>query len=158
MSFVGFDYFSAIIVAEIAKSPFMQGGQVFDYAATQFPNYPAVVVTADNLQSSFGDTKINVYNFNFSIFCFISRLNNEEQSEITMRALVDDIMQRLNNNQNINGTNNTFGKPITAVFGYGSFPEPDMRIATLKLNIEVGQDNTLGGGILYTANNKPLLT
>lgn len=161
MSYLGFDYFSAVIVAEIKNSPIMEHGQVYDYAATQFDAYPAVVVTSSNLHGEFADNQRNTYHFSYSILCFMSRGSSpasQQQAEITMRWLVDDITTRLNNNPNINGTQSTFGKPISVQWGYAKAPEPDMRVATLNLEIEVAQTNPVGGGVLYTNNNQPLLT
>ena len=137
MSYLGFDYFSNLIVTEIKKSTLV--GDVVDYAATQFNNYPAVVVTSADLNGVFADTSRNTDQFIFTILCLMNRLNMESEAESTMRQLVDDIITRLNNNTTINTTGNTFGLPISVKWGYATAPDPDMRVASLTLSIKVGQ-------------------
>lgn len=139
MSYQGFDFYSAEIVSEIGKSPYMVSGSVYDYAATSFSSYPAAVVTATDLNGTFADTSRNEDIFGFSILVFMNRLNQEELAEQTMRKLIDDIVQRLNNNATINGNANTFGKPISIRWGYAKTPDPDMRSAQITYQIVVGQ-------------------
>lgn len=137
MSYQGFDFYSAEIVSEIKKSAYV--GDVFDYAETALSNYPAVIVTSSDLSGQFADTSRNKDTFSFNILVLADRLNRAKDVESTMRVLVDDIVTRLNNNTTINGNSNTFGKPVSIKWGYGSAPEPDMRIAQIDYQIVVGQ-------------------
>lgn len=137
MNYQGFDFYSGEIKTEIEKSTYV--GTVYDYAATQFDSYPAVVITSSDLSGKFADTFRNEDSFKFSILCLMNRLNMESQAESTMRLLVDDIVQRLNNNSTINGNSNTFGRPINIKWGYASAPDPDMRVASIEYEIVVGQ-------------------
>lgn len=139
MSYQGFDFYSGEIVNEIKNSPYMVSGSVYDYAATQFSSYPAAIVTASDLKGQFVDTSRNEDHFVFTILLFMNRLNQEEAAEQTMRKLVDDIIQRLNNNATINGNQNTFGKPLNIRWGYAKSPDPDMRAANITYEIVVGQ-------------------
>lgn len=137
MSYLGFSYFSGEIVSEIQKSSLV--GSVYDYAATQLADYPAVVVTSSNLTGRFADTSRNSDVFTFNILCLAARLSNEEAIETVMKALVDDIIGRLNDNQVVNNNQNTFGHPLSIQWGYGTSPDPDMRIASITYEIEVAQ-------------------
>lgn len=137
MSYQGFDFYSAEIVSEIKKSSY--AGDVVDYAATQFDNYPATVVTSSDLMGAFADTSRNKDTFSFNILILMNRLNMEQQAEQTMRSFVDDIITRLSNNTTINGNSNTFGKALNIKWGYATAPEPDMRVAAITYQIVVGQ-------------------
>jgi len=137
MSYQGFDFYSGEIVSEIENSTLV--GSVYDYAATQFESYPAVVVTSTDLAGEFADTSRNKDSFSFNILCLADRLNKEAEVESTMRKLVDDIVTRLNNNSTINANANTYGKPVNIKWGYATAPDPDMRVAAITYQIEVGQ-------------------
>lgn len=139
MSYQGFDFYSGIIVSEIQASPNLGGGVVLDYAATQFPSYPAVVVTPTNLAGEFADNTRNKDSFKFNVYVTASRLDREQIIEQALRLLTDDIIQRLQNNTTLNNKNNTYTKPITAQWGYASAPDPDMRSVTMTVEIIVGQ-------------------
>lgn len=137
MSFQGWAFYKAEIVSEIEKSPNLANGAVFDYAATQFDTYPAVVVTPASSQSQFADTARNQYNYTFTILCFYSRLKMEQLAEDTLTALADDIADRLANNTVINNNISTFCKPVRTQWGYAQVADVDTRTVSMQFEIEV---------------------
>jgi hypothetical protein len=137
MSFQGWAFYKAEIVSEVEKSPNLGTGAVFDYAATQFDSYPAVIVTPASSNSQFGDTARNQYTYTFSILCFYSRLNMEQLAETTLTALADDITSRLANNAVINNNTSTFCRPVNTTWGYATVSDVDTRTCSMQFEVEV---------------------
>ncbi|MDL2342306.1 MAG: hypothetical protein QFB87_04495 [Patescibacteria group bacterium] len=139
MSFQGWAFYKAEIVSEVKKSPNLGTGAVYDYAATQFDSYPAVIITPASGAAVFADTSRNQYNYTFSILCFYTRLSMESLAESTLTALVDDITTRLANNTVINNNVSTFCKPVGTQWGYAKIADVDTRSVSLTYEIEVVQ-------------------
>jgi len=125
---------STLIVAKCQTSGLVQSTSVFDYEKATFDNYPAITVTPSDNTADFADTSRNYIYYTFSIKCYMERLETTaEVAESTLRALVDDLIQKFNADPTLGGQLvSGYSKPIPSVWGYRQGDEPLDRVAEIK--------------------------
>jgi len=105
---------------------------VHDYEKSKLDNFPVACITASDSPSDTFDTGNNLRDYSFTIRIYDSREDNEAESEARMRAVVDEIIDALDNSQDLGGACH-FLKPAPSKWGYTDQAAGGHRTAEIEI-------------------------
>lgn len=146
-----FNNLSTALIDLLEDLPKIQ--KFYDYEATMLEGFPALTLTASGNESAYSTTTENRRVYPFVIRLYVERGSTpeaESQAELTMRDMVDSVLDRLDKNHYLQNSQLTLPQGYTFLF-MGAAPsrwgyagrENQMRFAEVTVQLHVDVDVNL---------------